>query len=112
MDNEIKNESPVSSEYPVTLEIQYPEHSSRLLALVAIPWFLGKFLLLIPHLFVLYFLQIIAFVVAWIGFWAILFTGKYPKGMFDFVTGFLRWQTRIAAWMLSLTDKYPPFSLK
>ena len=71
--------------YPVTFEVQYPETSSRLLALVAIPWFFVKIMLLLPHIIVLYFLQIIAMIAAWIAYWAILFTGRYPRGLFDFV---------------------------
>ncbi len=114
MDEQTQQPKPVqtSVEYPVVFEVQYPQTSSRWLALLGIPWMLGKVILVIPHLIILYFLQIAGFVVAWIGFWAILFTGKYPQGMFNFVVGFVRWQTRITAYMLSLTDKYPPFSLK
>lgn len=74
---------------------------------------LVKWLLVIPHLIVLAFLWI-GFVFASIAaFFAILFTGRYPRGMFDFVTGTGRWVTRVNAyysWLM--TDRYPPFSLK
>jgi hypothetical protein len=49
--------------------------------------------------------------VIWIGFWAVLFTGRYPRGLSDFVLGWQRWQTRMNAWMFGLVDRYPPFSL-
>jgi len=98
--------------YPVSFEARYPEKSSRLLALISIPWLAGKLILLIPHLIILYFLGIVAFIAAWIGYWIVLFTGTYPKGMHEFVTGTVRWQVRTTAWLYGLTDKYPPFSLK
>jgi hypothetical protein len=93
-------------EYPVRLEVDYDEDLSRWLIFV-------KWLLILPHLFVLAFLAIAAFVVVFIAFFAILFTGRYPHGMFDFVTGVLRWSIRVYAyghWLM--TDRYPPFSLK
>ena len=95
--------------YPVSVEVVYPESSSRILALIAIPFFIFKALLLIPHMIILNFLQIAAMVAVWFGYWAVLFTGRYPKVLFDFVVGVIRWQTRVSAWMFSLTDKYPPF---
>jgi uncharacterized protein DUF4389 len=95
-----------AGEYPVLLEIDYDENLSR--------WqiFL-KWLFALPHLIVLTFLAIAASVVVLIAFFAILFTGRYPRGMFDFVTGVLRWSIRVNAygyWLM--TDRYPPFSLK
>lgn len=102
---------PASSNYPVQVTVQRPEHSSRLLALFSIPYFLLRFLLLIPSLICLYVLGICAGVVAWIGFWAVLFTGSYPVGMHEFVTGVLRWQTRVSAYLYGLIDAYPPFRL-
>lgn len=99
-------------EYPVKFEVRYPEKSSRILALVAIPFFFIKAILIIPHGIVLYFLGIAAGIAAWFAYWAILFTGRYPKSIFDFVVGTTRWQLRVNAWFLSLTDKYPSFSLR
>jgi Domain of unknown function (DUF4389) len=95
-----------AGEYPVQLEIDYDESLSRWLIFV-------KWLLIIPHLIVLVFLAIAAYVVVFIAFFAILFTGSYPRGMFDFVTGVLRWSIRVNAygqWLV--TDRYPPFSLQ
>jgi hypothetical protein len=97
--------------YPIRLEADYPESSSRLLALLAIPFMFLKVLLVIPHIFLLYFVQLAACLVAFIGYWVVLFTGRYPRGMYQFVLGSLRWQTRVSAWLLSLVDRYPPFSL-
>jgi hypothetical protein len=95
-----------SGEYPLTLEIEYRENLSRWMIFV-------KWLLVIPHLFVLLFLMIAAYVAVLIAFFAILFTARYPRGLFDFVVGVCRWLIRVSAyasWLM--TDRYPPFSLK
>jgi hypothetical protein len=82
----------------------YPERLSRLLIFV-------KWLLIIPHGIVLYLLSLALYVVWFIAWFAILFTGRYPRGMFDFVTGYSRWSHRVSTYVLLLTDAYPPFSL-
>jgi hypothetical protein len=92
----------------VHLEIPYPD------ARVLNRWLpLVKWLLAIPHYIVLFFLDIgvlVAVVVAW---FAILFTGTYPRGLFDFVEGVYRWHNRVIGYALILvTDQYPPFSLR
>lgn len=97
--------------YPVDVVVPHPERSSRLYALLAILFFV-KAVLLLPHLIVMYFLTLAQFVVAVIGYFAVLITGRYPRNLFDFVAGVLRWQTRLNAWVLGLTDRYPPFSLR
>ena len=101
----------MASDYPVTLEIEYPESSSRLLALAAILFFIPKYILAIPHLIVLAFLGFVAMIAAFIGYWAVLITGKYPRGLFDFGVGVQRWNIRFTAWLLGWTDKYPPFGM-
>jgi hypothetical protein len=71
-----------------------------------------KWLLAIPHYIVLFFLDIAAVVVIIVAWFAILFTGRYPRGMFDFVAGVIRWHNRVIGYALTLvTDRYPPFSL-
>lgn len=90
--------------YPVRFELDYPERLSRLLIFV-------KWLLLIPHLVVFYFVAIALSVVNLIAWVAILFTGRYPRGLFDFTTGGMRWAYRIATYALLLTDAYPPFTM-
>lgn len=100
------------ADYPVQIDIAYPEKQSRLLALFSLPFFLIRFILLIPPFVILYVLSIAALVAAWLGMWGVLFTGHYPKGLHSFVSGFLRWNTRVSAYTYGLTDKYPPFRLK
>jgi len=92
----------------VRLELPYPDAKqdlNRWLPLV-------KWLLAIPHLIVLLFLWIAAFFVVIFAWFAILFTGRYPRGLFDFVVGVGRWTNRVTAYAFVLvTDQYPPFSL-
>jgi hypothetical protein len=91
--------------YPIRFEMAYPERLSRLLIFV-------KWLLVIPHLIVLYILGIAAFVVWIVAWFAILITGRYPQGMFGFTIGVSRWSYRVVTYLLLLTDAYPPFSLE
>ena len=71
-----------------------------------------KWILAIPHVVVLIFLGIAAIVSVIIAWFAILFTGRYPRGLFDFVVGVNRWLLRVEVYALPLTtDRYPPFSL-
>ena len=95
-------------EQSVHLDFAYPEtqQMNRWLPLV-------KWILAVPHYVVLFFLglgAIFAVVVAW---FAILFTGTYPRSLFDYVVGVLRWSIRVNAYAFTLvTDQYPPFSLR
>jgi len=92
----------------VTLDFPYPDAArdlNRWLPLV-------KWLLAIPHYIVLIFLWIAAILVIIFAWFAILFTGRYPRGLFDFVLGVIRWENRVVAYAFVLvTDKYPPFRL-
>ena len=73
---------------------------------------LVKWLLAIPHYVVLFFLYIGAFFAVIAAWFAILFTGRYPRGIFDFVEGVLRWHNRVVGYTFALvTDEYPPFRL-
>jgi hypothetical protein len=68
--------------------------------------------LAIPHYIVLFFLDIASFFVVIVAWFAILFTGRYPVGMFRFVEGVIRWNVRVTGYALTLvTDRYPPFRL-
>lgn len=97
-------------EYPVDVRADYPERSSRLWAVLTIFWI--KFFAIIPHAIILVFLGIAQWIVAFIAQFVVAFKGEYPAGMHEFVTGVLRWQTRVTAFVLSVNDRYPPFSLR
>lgn len=92
------------------VHVAYPESLSR--GTLLLRAFFGIIYVLIPHGLCLLFRGIATYFVVFIAWWAILITGKYPKGMFDFVVGTLRWATRIGIYMGFMTDKYPPFSGK
>jgi hypothetical protein len=70
-----------------------------------------RFLLAVPHLFVLYWVLVAAGVIAFIGWWGALFTGRLPQFAVTFLSGVTRWATRVHAYNFLLTDVYPPFSL-
>ena len=93
----------------------YPVNITGNLSMPPGRWvWLFKRLLMIPHVFCLFFLSIAAFVLTVIAFFGILFTGKYPKSLFDFNVGVMRWWWRVGFYSYSAlgTDKYPPFSLE
>ncbi|MBA3575024.1 MAG: DUF4389 domain-containing protein [Pseudonocardiales bacterium] len=105
----------LTDQYPSTveqqsvhLEIDYPQVErdlNRWLPLV-------KWLLAIPHFLVLIVLSVAAFFAVGVAWFAILLTGRYPRGLFDFVVGVGRWWLRVQAYaFLLVTDRYPPFSL-
>jgi hypothetical protein len=95
-------------EQSVHLDFPYPDVPSELNRwLPLVKWFLA-----IPHYVVLFFLEIAALLVVVVAWFAILFTGRYPRGLFDFVEGVIRWQNRVVAYAFVLvTDRYPPFRL-
>jgi hypothetical protein len=96
--------SAAESTYPLVFDVEYPERLSRWLIFV-------KWLLVVPHLIILYALIAVAEIITVIAWFAILFTGRYPKGLFVFVVGIYRWYYNVLAYAALLRDDYPPFSL-
>lgn len=101
-------------EYPATddeqaihLDMSYPDEGdiNRFMPIV-------KWILAIPHYIVLYVLSLVVLVISLIAWFAILIVGRYPRGMFDFTVGVMRWSNRVTAYAFVLTtDRYPPFRL-
>lgn len=97
---------PFEGEWSVRYEVDMPEQLSRWKLII---W---KTIASIPHfiiLLVLWFVVVAVTVISWV---AILFTGRYPRGLHNLVSGWLRWNARVGAYWISLTDRYPPFSLE
>jgi hypothetical protein len=106
----LRDEYPsTDEEQAVHIEIPYPDVKKDLNQwLPLVKWFLA-----IPHYIALFFLGIAAIFVVIMTWFAILFTGRYPKGFFDFVVGVMRWSLRVMAYAALLTtDEYPPFTLR
>ncbi|MFA5065410.1 MAG: DUF4389 domain-containing protein [Dehalococcoidia bacterium] len=94
-------------EQNVQLEMPYPDAAGLNRWLPLVKWFLA-----IPHIIVLCFLWVAALVVIIIAWFAILFTGRFPRNLFDFLLGVMRWGFRVMCYaMIMITDKYPPFAL-
>jgi hypothetical protein len=93
------------NDYPLRLEIDHQEEYRRFMPLV-------KWLLAIPHYIVLFVLVIGAFFALIAAFFAVLVTGRYPRGLWNYLIGVLRWATRVNAYLNLLVDPYPPFSLE
>jgi hypothetical protein len=89
---------------PILMSFAPAQKQNRLTVLI-------RLIMAIPAAFVLFFVLIAAYVVAFIGWWAALFTGQLPSWAFDFLTGTVRWTARVQAYTYLLTDQYPPFSL-
>ncbi len=95
----------MKDDYPVTFDVEIPEKLSR--GLIFIKW-----LLIIPHSIILAFYGIAVGIVTFIAWWSILFTGRYPEPLFNFVVGYYRWIVRVSCYENLLTDNFPPFSNK
>ena len=94
-------------EQSVHIDLSYPDAQKLSRGLPLVKWIMA-----IPHYIVLFFLYIAVYVVVIIAWFAILFTGRYPRQLFDFVVSVYRWSLRVAAYAFILvTDTYPPFSL-
>jgi hypothetical protein len=91
--------------YPVTFEVDYPERSNR--------WSVAlRLILAIPQVIVLMFVLVAWLVTVVIAWFAILFTGRYPEGLYTFGVGVQRWTLRVQAYLFLMRDEYPPFSLQ
>lgn len=97
--------------YPVDIMVEYPEYSSRKLALATVLFLFPKLILVVPHMVIMWILGIAMFCAAVIAQFAVLFIGRYPRVFFDFVVSVYRWQMRVNAYIFGLTDTYPPFRL-
>lgn len=93
---------------PVTFSVKYPEKLSR--GILLLRTFFGCIYVGIPHGIILALYGIAYSVVQFIAWWAILFTGRYPEGMFQFVIKYSRWSLRVSVYTSYLTDVYPPFN--
>jgi hypothetical protein len=99
-----------SFEAPGDVEIAYPESSSRLWAIPIVGIFV-KEIILIPHFIILYVLGLAAGVCQLVIWIPVLFTGHYPDWARQLMSGLVLWSTRVFAYFLGLTDRYPPFSM-
>ena len=95
---------PPPGKYPVHVDVQGQDEYVRLLPLV-------KWLLALPHYIALLFLFIAAAVAHLIAFFAVIITRRYPESFYRFIVGTFRWALRVQAYVLLITDRYPPFSL-
>ena len=94
-----------AASYPLRYDVEYPERLSRWLIFV-------KWLLIIPHVVVLYVLALVAYLLTVVAWFAILFSGRYPEGLFKFVVGVFRWSANVNAYILLMRDEYPPFTME
>jgi len=86
-----------AASYPLRYDVEYPERLSRWLIFV-------KWLLIIPHVVVLYVLALVAYLLTVVAWFAILFSGRYPEGLFKFVVGVFRWSANVNAYILLMRD--------
>jgi len=98
--------APLQLAEPIPVQVAVAEPARQRRATVAF-----RLILIIPHLFLLMFLGIAAFVIAFLGWWGALFTGRLPEFAVNYLAGFVRWYLRVYAYLYLLTDAYPPFTL-
>lgn len=94
----------------VEIDIPYPANLSRGLQIIKLLF--GGFYVGIPHGFILMFRYIWAYILAFVAFWVVLFTGKYPEAWHEFIVGTMRWGTRVTLYLYYMSDDYPPFSAR
>lgn len=93
-------------DYPVTYALDFPDAPRN-------RWSVGlRIFYVIPHVIVLFFLGIAWAITSVIAWFAILFTGSYPEGLYRFAVGVMRWHVRVESYMLLMRDEYPPFSME
>jgi hypothetical protein len=100
---------------PIHIVIERQPEYNKALALIRSPLFLiityiAWILMLLPHILALVVLEIGMFFAYVVAFIAVLVTGRYPRGLFDYMVGVIQWAVRLQAWIFILTDEYPPFS--
>jgi hypothetical protein len=96
---------PFEGDYPIDFDVRYPDRLTRWKVLI---W---KFITAIPHFIIVAILGITVVFVTIVAWFYALIAGRYPRGLFDYVAGVIRWGARVNAYFLSLTDEYPPFNL-
>jgi hypothetical protein len=94
-----------AASYPLRFDVEYPERLSRWKIFV-------KWLLIIPHIIVLYLLGLVAYLITFVAWLVIIITGNYPEGLFKFVVGVFRWSANVNAYILLMRDEYPPFTME
>ena len=100
----------VDRDYPVTVSVEpAPEPQSRLLAMLGIV--LLRSIAALPHFLILFLMSFGVLLVAWVGYVVVVFTGRLPLGIHEFVLNYQRWLARAWGWTAALTDEYPPFTL-
>lgn len=93
----------------VRFVVPYPEKLSR--GLLLLRTFFGWLYVGIPHCFCLFFIGLCAAIAQFIAFWVVLFTGQYPRSLFEFVANTMQWQLRVSIYLNFLNDDYPPLSM-
>ena len=90
--------------YPINIEVDGPSSQSRLTVFF-------RYFMIIPHVIVLYALQLVVSVVSFLAWFAIMFTGSYPAGLQAFAVNVMHWNARVSGYVLLLTGTYPPFAM-
>jgi hypothetical protein len=101
---------PDPRDYPIDLQAPTNDAPRQGWAVAGI--FLVKLIAALPHLFILALVEMAAALAAWVGFVVVVFTGRLPEGIQDFVAGTMQWYARVMSWVFGLTDEYPPFTVE
>lgn len=93
----------------LTFEIKHQDRYSR--GELLLRTFFGWLYIVIPHMFLLFFMSLWGAILSFIAFWVVLFTGRYPQSFFEYQVKLIHWNTRLSARIFNLSDDYPPFGL-